>query len=103
MLSQKIAKCDFESAFILARAIEKTDGTVYGDGVNIASRLQALAEPGGVMVSDMVQGALRDRVPVNYEDAGDHNFKKTLREQYVSFASFRTLIPTRYPTVRPLR
>jgi len=48
---------------------------IYGDGVNISARLQALAEPGGVMVSDMVHGAVRDRVLANYEDAGEHNFK----------------------------
>jgi class 3 adenylate cyclase len=34
----------------LGDVIEKSDGTVYGDGVNIAARLQQLAEPGGVMV-----------------------------------------------------
>lgn len=39
--------------------IEKADGTVYGDGVNIAARLQALAEPGGITVSDAVHGAVR--------------------------------------------
>mgnify|MGYP000181289563 CR=1 FL=1 len=63
----------------LGDVIEKTDGTVYGDGVNISARLQALAEPGGVMVSDMVHGAVRDRVLANYEDAGEHNFKNIAR------------------------
>ena len=38
----------------LGDVIEKADGTVYGDGVNIAARLQALAEPGGITVSDAV-------------------------------------------------
>lgn len=41
----------------LGDVIEKADGTVYGDGVNIAARLQSLAEPGGVSVSDAVRGA----------------------------------------------
>jgi adenylate cyclase len=38
----------------LGDVIEKSDGTVYGDGVNSAARLQQLAEPGGVMVSDAI-------------------------------------------------
>src|SRR5664279_2190821 len=38
--------------------IEKPDGTVYGDGVNIAARLQALADVGGITVSDAVHGAV---------------------------------------------
>ena len=42
----------------LGDVIEKADGTVYGDGVNIAARLQALAEPGGITVSDAVRGAV---------------------------------------------
>ena len=40
----------------LGDVIEKPDGSVYGDGVNIAARLQALALPGGITVSDAVRG-----------------------------------------------
>jgi adenylate cyclase len=55
--------------------IEKGDGTVYGDGVNIAARLQALAEPGGVMVSDAVHGAVRGKIGVDFVDQGEQTLK----------------------------
>jgi adenylate cyclase len=73
------SRMPFRIGVHLGDVIEKIDGTVYGDGVNIASRLQALAGPGGVMVSDMVHGAVRDRITANYEDAGDHKFKNIPR------------------------
>jgi adenylate cyclase len=63
----------------LGDVIEKLDGSVYGDGVNIAARLQGLAEPGGIMVSDMVHGAVRDRITAEFEDAGQHNVKNIPR------------------------
>jgi len=55
--------------------IEKADGTVYGDGVNIAARLQALAEPGGIIVSDAVYGAVRGRVSAEFVDQGEQQVK----------------------------
>jgi adenylate cyclase len=55
--------------------IEKADGTVYGDGVNIAARLQALAEPGGIVVSDAVHGAVRGRVGADFVDQGEQLMK----------------------------
>jgi len=59
----------------LGDVIEKSDGTVYGDGVNIAARLQALAEPGGVMVSDAIHSAVRSRIDAAWADAGEHSVK----------------------------
>ena len=63
----------------LGDVIEKADGTVYGDGVNIAARLEGLAEPGGIILSDMVHGAVRDRIKATFEDAGEHNVKNIPR------------------------
>ncbi|HEY2976393.1 MAG TPA: adenylate/guanylate cyclase domain-containing protein, partial [Burkholderiaceae bacterium] len=55
--------------------IEKADGTVYGDGVNIAARLQALAEPGGITVSDAVHGAVRGKLGASFVDEGEQPVK----------------------------
>jgi adenylate cyclase len=54
----------------LGEVIEKRDGTVYGDGVNIAARLQALAPAGGITVSESVRGAVRGKVTARFEDQG---------------------------------
>ena len=55
--------------------IEKTDTTVYGDGVNIAARLQSIAEPGGVTVSQAVQGIVAQRVDAQFDDIGEQVVK----------------------------
>src|SRR4029453_10713598 len=55
--------------------IEKPDGTVYGDGVKIAARLQALAEPGGILVSDGVHGAVRGKIGADFIDQGEQSVK----------------------------
>jgi adenylate cyclase len=55
--------------------IEKSDGTVYGDGVNIAARLQALADPGGITVSEAVHGAVRGRIGATFADQGEQSVK----------------------------
>jgi len=50
-------------------------GEVYGDGVNIAARLEALAVPGGICVSDAVRSAVGNRLPLRFEDLGDCEVK----------------------------
>src|ERR1700726_1482337 len=52
---------------------------VYGDGVNIAARLEALADPGGVVISSAVFEQVRDRVSDSFEDLGDQQVKNIAR------------------------
>jgi len=59
----------------LGDVIEKADGTVYGDGVNIAARLESLAEPGGVTVSESVRIAVRGKVDTGFDDQGEQAVK----------------------------
>jgi predicted ATPase/class 3 adenylate cyclase len=59
----------------LGDVIEKPDGTVYGDGVNIAARLQSLAEAGGTSISDAVRGAVRGKLDAGFEDQGARRVK----------------------------
>lgn len=59
----------------LGDVVEKEDGSVYGDGVNVAARLQALAEPGGIIVSDAVRGVVRGRVGAAFADRGEQQLK----------------------------
>lgn len=51
------------------------DGDIYGSGVNIAARLEAMAEPGGICVSDMVRQSVGNRVEASFVDAGEHRLK----------------------------
>jgi adenylate cyclase len=53
--------------------IESDD--IYGDGVNVAARLEALAEPGGICVSSVVHESIGNRIDVSFRDGGDINVK----------------------------
>src|SRR5262249_40136804 len=52
---------------------------IYGDGVNIAARIEALADPGGVFVSNTVHDQVRDRLPFLFEDLGEQQVKNIAR------------------------
>jgi adenylate cyclase len=56
---------------------------LYGDGVNIAARLEALAEPGGICISRTVLSHARDKVPFEVEDAGEQALKNIARPVHV--------------------
>lgn len=55
------------------------EGDIFGEGVNLAARLQALAVPGGVLVSAKVREEVERRIPVEFVDAGEHQVKNIAR------------------------
>ena len=52
---------------------------IYGDGVNVAARLEGLAEPGGVFISNIVYEEVRDRLPFDFDDIGEQRVKNIAR------------------------
>jgi TolB-like protein/class 3 adenylate cyclase len=54
-------------------------GDIFGDGVNIAARLEALAEPGGICISRVVRDQVRDRLDFAFDDLGDQQVKNLAR------------------------
>ena len=59
--------------------IIKDKGDIYGDGVNVAARLEALAEPGGICVSRVVRDQVRDKLDLIFEDRGEQQVKNIAR------------------------
>jgi len=59
--------------------IIKDGRDIYGDGVNVAARLEALAEPGGICVSRVVRDQVRDKLAFSFEDMGEQQVKNITR------------------------
>ncbi|MGO7287132.1 adenylate/guanylate cyclase domain-containing protein [Rhizobium ruizarguesonis] len=55
------------------------DGDIFGDGVNVASRLEGLAKPGGICISDIVHQAVADKIKVPFRDMGNQRVKNISR------------------------
>ena len=52
---------------------------IHGDGVNVAARLEGMAEPGGICISGMVYEGVRDRIDIPFEDMGEQEVKNIAR------------------------
>jgi adenylate cyclase len=64
---------------------------IYGDGVNVAARLESLAEPGGICISDIVHAQIRNKLPLDCQDAGQQKVKNIAEPVRV----FRVLLEPR--------
>ena len=74
-------------------------GDIFGDGVNIAARLEALAEPGGICISETVLNHARGKLAFDVMDAGEQALKNIVRPIHV----YRILLgPPGAPATRPL-
>jgi TolB-like protein/class 3 adenylate cyclase len=76
------------------------DDDIYGDGVNVAARLEALAEPGGICISRMVRDQIRDKLAYPFEDLGEQSVKNIARpvRVYALRSAAVAALPT--PTVQ---
>src|SRR5215831_10884429 len=81
------------------------DGDIFGDGVNIAARLEALAEPGGICLSAAAHEQVRDRLDLAFDDLGEQqvkNITRPVRTYAVALgASSRTALPVAAPLPLP--
>jgi len=67
-------KMEFRIGINLGDVIEEEE-TIYGDGVNIAARLEGLAEGGGICISRMAFDSVKNKLDVGYEYLGEHSVK----------------------------
>ncbi len=93
-------KVQFRIGVNLGEVIVDRDD-IYGDGVNVAARLESLAEPGGVCISGAVFDAIGQKLPLDYQFLGEQNVKniaKPVRAYHASLAPGATL-----PAPAPLK
>jgi len=72
---------------------------IHGDGVNVAARVESLAEPGGISISGIVHEQVRDRLPLCYQDCGEQTVKNIARPVHV----WRVLLDGATPAPRATR
>jgi adenylate cyclase len=72
-------RMDFRVGINLGDVIEQADGTVYGDGVNVAARLEGVAEPGGITLSESAHMHVEGKIAHVFADSGTHQAKNIAR------------------------
>jgi adenylate cyclase len=76
---------------------------IFGDGVNIAARLEALAEPGGICISATVRDHIGDRLPYPFDDMGEQSVKNIARPVRAYAMGPTTIAATPLVPVKALR
>jgi len=76
-------------------------GDIFGDGVNVAARLEALAEPGGICISRTVRDQIRDKLTYQFEDLGEQSVKNIARRVRVYALYPEAIADLPAPTVPP--
>jgi adenylate cyclase len=77
-------------------------GDIFGDGVNVAARLEALAEPGGIWISRTVRDHIRDKLAYAFEDLGEQNVKNIARPVRVYALRPEAIADLPAPSVLPI-
>src|SRR5262245_3427218 len=91
-------RMQFRIGVNLGDVIEEADGTIYGDGVNIAARMEALAEGGGICISSTVYDAVEGKLSLGFDYLGEQQVKhiaKSIRVYRVRAEPTLPLAPPR--------
>ena len=72
-------RIEFRIGVHLGDVVEEADGDLMGDGVNIAARLEGIADPGGICLSDDAYRQVRDKVKEHFSDLGEKTLKNIAR------------------------
>ncbi len=72
-------RIEFRVGVHLGDVIVESDGDLMGDGVNVAARLESIAQPGGICISDDVYRQARDKVNAEFLDLGEQRLKNIAR------------------------
>ena len=81
----------------LGDVFEQDDGTIYGDGVNVAARLEALAEPGAVCISESAHMQVEGKTDLGFQDIGEHEVKNIARP----VRAYRVVVETQAAPTTP--
>jgi len=90
-------RMQFRIGVNLGDVIEEADGTIYGDGVNIAARMEALAEGGGVCISSTVYDAVEGKLSCGFDFLGEQQVKNIAKPVRV----YRVRAEPKPSSVRP--
>ena len=96
--NQKVAeqnRVEFRIGLNLGDVIEDR-GDIYGDGVNVAARLEALAKPGGICISESVRSSIGNKFDLDYEYMGEQkvkNIEQPIRAYHVVLPNRETELP----------
>ena len=77
---------------------------IYGDGVNVAARLESLAEPGGICISSSVREQVLNKVPISFSDLGEQtvkNIERPIRVYYVLLEGASSASPPEVAVSQP--
>jgi TolB-like protein/class 3 adenylate cyclase/Flp pilus assembly protein TadD len=93
-------RIEFRVGIHLGDLVEESDGDLMGDGVNVAARLEGIAEPGGICLSEDAWRQVRDRVNEAFVDLGEKTLKNIARP--VRVFALKSGASTPAPTPAPL-
>jgi adenylate cyclase len=86
-------RIEFRIGIHVGDVVEESDGDLMGDGVNIAARIEGIAEPGGVCLSIAAYEQVRDRVKETFVDLGEKALKNIARSMRVYALNVRPAGP----------